>query len=209
MKNIIVMGPPGSGKDTQIDALQDFLDSKVIAGGDIARKLGKSDPKLMNIIREGGLIDDQVVLDKVSEELDLLDPQKGIIFDGFPRTIPQAEKLNEVMMHHNRTLDSVVYIDLEEEEVVKRLSSRKICAICGHDLPPSAEKCPQDGGRGVRREDDEPATVIKRMQTYLEKTLPLIDYYKMKGILVEINGDQPIENVTEDIKEKMGLCKKS
>jgi adenylate kinase len=207
MKNIILMGPPGSGKDTQIDQLKECFNAEIIGGGDIARRLSETNPEYARIVRSGGLLDDNLVLDEVSKVLDGVDGTRGVIFDGFPRTIQQAEKLNQVLAHHGRTLDNVVYIALDEEEVVNRLSKRKVCAICGKDIPPSQEKCLADGGRAVRRPDDEPATIINRMQTYLDRTVPLIDYYKMKGILAEVNGDQTIENVTKDIKEKLDLCK--
>jgi len=128
---------------------------------------------------------------------------KGIVFDGFPRTLHQAEALNEILLHHGRNLDMVVYISLEEDVIVERLSKRMVCSLCGHNLPSGVTKCSECGGRPVRRQDDEPATIIKRVQTYLENTLPLISYYRNKGILLEIDGDQLIAAVASDIKEKL------
>lgn len=206
MRNIIVMGPPGSGKDTQVEAIKEHTNSEVISSGDITRSLAANDPKIAEILKSGGLLDDALITKQVDAMITNVDSGKGIIFDGFPRTMIQAEKLNELLVNHRRTLDAVIYLVVSEEEVVKRLSIRKICPSCGLVLTEDHGKCSNCGAELVKREDDEPAVIINRMQTFLDKTMPLVSYYRNKGILLEINGEQPIENVTEDILKRLEEC---
>lgn len=203
MKNLLVMGPPGSGKDTQIIEILKYLHFELISSGDLVRELAKKDLACRKIMSEGGLVPDDILLAEIEKRVDMIDPHRGIIFDGFPRTLHQAEVLNELLLHHSRTVDRVIYIALEEDAIVDRLTRRKICSICGQNIMPGVEKCPECGGRPVRRPDDEPAVVIKRVQTFLENTLPLINYYRNKDILVEIDGDQSIVAVAKDVKEKL------
>jgi adenylate kinase len=200
VKNFIILGPPGSGKDTQIDELIKFMDLQLISGGDISRSIAKNNAKYAKIIEEGGLLQDDIILTEIGKTLETLDKSEGVVFDGFPRTLHQAEALNEILLHHGRNLDKVVYIELEEGEIVDRLSRRRVCSLCGHNATGS-EKCGICGGRAVRRPDDEPAVIIKRVQTFLENTLPLVAYYRNKGILVQINGAQSIAAVAKDIRE--------
>lgn len=204
MLNIIIIGPPGSGKDTQIDRMSEYLGFELISTGDIARKLAEKSSKIRAVLDGGGLITDDVILKEVDERLSKLEPGMGVVLDGFPRNLHQAEMLNEMLMHRNRTLDKVIYIDLDEQVIVDRLSRRYVCSLCGHNILGETKKCVVCGGRPVRRPDDEPAVIIKRVQTYLENTLPLINYYRNRGILIEIDGDQSIEAVATDIKEKLG-----
>lgn len=204
MKNIVIMGPPGSGKDTQISELAKYIDFQLISSGDIVRELAEKDSKLQKVMNEGGLIDDATILTAVDTMLTAVKADEGIVLDGFPRNLHQAEVLNELLLHHERNLDVVIYIELDEAEIVKRLSSRFICSLCGRNIPKGSEKCADCGGRPVRRHDDEPAVIIRRVQTFLENTLPLVNYYRNKGIILEINGKQSISAVARDIKEKLG-----
>jgi adenylate kinase len=200
MKNMVIMGPPGSGKDTQIGELKNYIKIQIISSGDISRKLADKDKKLAKIINQGGLVDDNILLAEIDKELTSLDIDEGIIFDGFPRTLHQAEALVELLLHHGRNLDVAIYIELEEEEIINRLSIRRICSTCGRNLQPGLNKCSECDGNAVRRPDDEPAVIIKRVQTFLENTLPLVNYYKNKGILLQIDGNQSIADVARDIK---------
>ncbi len=204
MKEIVVIGPPGSGKDTQIAELAKDYDLAVISGGDIARELAKKNKKIREIIDSGGLIDDEIILKGIDQLLQQIPADKMVVFDGVPRTMHQAEGINEVLAHNNRLLDAVIYIELEEERIVERLSSRRVCSLCGKNIPIGAEKCVKCGGRPIQREDDTPAAIMRRVQTFLERTLPLVNYYQNKGILTEVNGDQSIADVAADIKEKLG-----
>lgn len=203
MKSLVIIGPPGSGKDTQIGEIAKYVDFELISGGDIVRKLSEKNEKFRKIMDDGGLIDDTVILAEVEKQLDDIEGSKGIVFDGYPRTLHQAEELNELLLHHNRILDKAIYIALEEAQIVNRLSRRVICSLCGHNLVHGAEKCSECGGRAVRRHDDEPAVIIKRVQTFLENTLPLVNYYCNKGMLVEVDGNQSIAAVARDIKGRI------
>jgi adenylate kinase len=204
MKNFVVLGPPGSGKDTQIEELEKYIDLQVLSAGDIARGLAEKNDKYRKQVEAGELLDDNIMLKEISKVIDKILPGKGIVFDGFPRNLHQAEVLNELLIHHGRNLDKVIYISLEEDVIVKRLTQRKICSICGHNIIPGTHKCSECGGRPVRRQDDEPAVIIKRVQTFLENTLQLVNYYRNRGIMLEVDGNQSIIKVAKDIKEGLG-----
>ncbi|MEI6266926.1 MAG: nucleoside monophosphate kinase [bacterium] len=201
MKNIIVIGPPGSGKDTQIEEMKKYLEFEMISGGDIARSLSSTNPSIKAIIDSGGLINDDLVINETDKMLATISGDKGIVFDGFPRTLHQAEKMYEILSHHSRNLDAVIYIQLEEDKIVERLSRRKVCSLCKKNIPVGAMKCIHCSGRPVVRDDDSLATIIKRVQTFLESTLPLVNYFTNKGILININGDQSINRVAKDISQ--------
>lgn len=204
MKNLIIIGPPGSGKDTQMDELRKYVKLQDVSAGNIVRELARTHEKFREAMEAGDLIDDKSILVAVEKEIAKTEASEGIVFDGFPRTLHQAEALNEILMHHNRTLDRVIYISLDEDVIVNRLTQRKVCAICGHVVLPGADKCADCGGRAVRRSDDEPAIIINRVQTFLENTLPLVNYYRNKEILLEIDGNQSISAVAKEIKDKLG-----
>lgn len=201
---LVFLGPPGSGKGTEIKELEKHLDLEVVSTGDIARDLAKNDPKIQKLLEKGNLISDDSLFSAVDQKIDSVGEAKSIIFDGFPRNLVQAEKLDEILLHHNRHLDAAIYIYLDEEEVVRRLTIRKICGKCGQPFF-DQEKCPKCGGEPIIRTDDNKSTIINRMQVFLERTLPLISFYESKNILIQINGKQSIEDVAEDIKERLGL----
>ncbi len=203
MKNMVIIGPPGSGKDTQIDEMRKLLDFEVISTGEIARTLAEKDESHRLVVEAGGLLADDVMTKELSKRLDNVAANMGVVFDGYPRTLHQAELLNEILLRHDRVLDTVIYLSLEEAAVVERLTARRICSDCGHNIG-EADICPVCGGKPTKRHDDEPAVIINRVQTFLENTLPLINYYRNKGILLEVNGDQSVKAVAEDIKEKLG-----
>ncbi|MFA5197545.1 MAG: nucleoside monophosphate kinase [Patescibacteria group bacterium] len=205
IKNILFVGPPGSGKGTQINELKKYLKFEVISSGDIVRDLAESDEAIKKTLESGALVKDEILIKEVDRRIDQIDPEMGIVFDGFPRNLHQAEQLDEMLLHnHDRALDAVVYIYLDEKEVVKRLTIRKVCEKCNRPLY-DLSKCPDCGGKPVIRKDDNEATIINRMQVFLENTLPLVSYYKTREVLLEINGEQSIEGVARDIKEGLGL----
>jgi adenylate kinase len=205
MINMVIIGPPGSGKDTQIDIMRKLFDFKTVSTGDIARRLTDHNDKYRQIVESGGLLDDKALTNELDKAVSQIASDMGVVFDGYPRTLHQAELLNEILLHHNRILDRVIYINLDEAAVVERLSVRRVCSLCGHNII-GVDRCPACGGEPTRRHDDEPAVIMKRVQTFLENTLPLIDYYHKRGLLIQINGDQSISDVAKEIKGKLGYA---
>ncbi len=205
MKNIVIIGSPGAGKDTQIEKLSGFFEFEVISGGDIARNLMKNNHKIEKAVDSGELISDEVMINQVGKLIPRINKNKGIVFDGFPRTIVQARKLEEILRLNKRDLDAVIYLFLEEEVAVDRLSKRRVCEVCGRNIELGFDSCKHCGGAVTYRIDDNPNVVLSRIETFLEKTIPIIRYYKNRGVLLEINADQSIEEVTEDIMHKVNL----
>ena len=204
---IVLMGPPGAGKGTQAEKLIEELDFPHIATGDIFRQavsqgteLGKQAKSYMDA---GQLVPDEVVIGIVQERLSQPDCQDGFLLDGFPRTVKQAEALDEVLK--DTPLDMVLYIDVAFEELVERLAGRRICRKCGRSYhvkfnPPQVRGvCDVDGGELYQRDDDTEETARERLEVYLENTRPLVDYYEQKGLLTRINGSKSPEDVFQEI----------
>ena len=207
----ILLGPPASGKGTQAERIKEELGVPHIASGDLFREhisrgteLGKQAKEYM--VR-GDLVPDQLTIEMVKDRLNQEDARSGAVLDGFPRTIPQAEALERMLEDCHRELGGVLYISVPEDVLVERVSGRRICAKCGRsyhvkfDPPQEPGVCDLDGGELYQREDDKPGTVRQRLEVYMEQTRPLIDYYRSRNVLFEIDGDQPIDQVTEDILE--------
>lgn len=206
---VILMGPPGSGKGTQAKRLTATLGIPHISTGDILREnianntaLGKQAKEFMD---QGKLVPDSLVLDMLFDRVSKPDAKNGYLLDGFPRTVPQAEAFQK----HLTGTEKVVAINLnvKDDTIVKRMASRLTCPECGAvysttDSPPKTPGiCDKTGAKLVRRKDDEPEVVQKRLQVYRDQTLPLIDYYKGKKVLVEINGElSPDQVYTEALK---------
>ena len=203
--NIILMGCPGAGKGTQSAKLQEYFQLKHISTGDVLRaeiasgsSLGK---RIAGIINKGNLVPDEMMIEMLENILKNTD--KGIVFDGFPRTVAQAEVLDAMMRRLQREITKVVMINLPENEVVGRISSRRQCKKCGeilHITSAQEKVCPHCGGELYTRPDDTPARVKHRLEIYHKDTLPVKNYYQNSGKYVEINGDQSPEKVFEDIK---------
>ncbi|KGX85362.1 adenylate kinase [Pontibacillus litoralis] len=212
--NLILMGPPGAGKGTQAEKIVEKYEIPHISTGDMFRsaikegtQLGKEAKSYMDA---GELVPDEVTIGIVRERLDKNDCKNGFLLDGFPRTTTQAEALETILSDLGTTLDYVLSIDVDTEQLVERLTGRRVCPTCGATYhvqynPPKEEgKCNHDGAELIQRDDDKPATVRKRLEVSLEKTMPLLDFYKDKGYLVSINGDQEIDQVFSDIDRKLG-----
>ena len=203
--NIVLMGCPGAGKGTQSAKLQEYFHLQHISTGDVLRaeiasgsSLGK---KIAAVINKGNLVPDDLMIAMLENIVRSTD--KGIIFDGFPRTVAQAEALDTMMHRLQREISKVIMLNLPEEEVVGRISSRRQCKKCSEILhSTSAEEtvCPHCGGELYVRPDDTPARVKHRLEVYHKDTLPVKNYYQNSGKYVEINGDQTPEKVFEDIK---------
>ena len=206
-RKIVMLGIIGAGKGTQSKMIARYCGIPHISTGDIFREAVKNDDELgrktRQIMKDGGLVPDSIVIDIVKNRLQQPDTENGYILDGFPRTTNQAAEFSKV-----ETLDIVFYISLEEEEVLKRLRGRRICAACKAEQniyldKGSRDKCRKCGGTLIQREDDKEETIKVRIKTYLEQTQPLIEYYMGKELLVEINGNQDIDAVFGDIKKNI------
>ncbi len=209
-KFIVLVGPPGAGKGTQAVKLHEALNLPHVASGDLFRQNLKDETELglkaRSYIERGELVPDDVTIAMVMERLSQPDCVNGALLDGFPRTIAQAEALDQALAARGQKISVVPYISVPDEVLVERLSGRRLCRVCGksyHILfnpPRQPRMCDEDGGELYQRDDDKPETVRNRLKVYWERTSPLIDYYRRRGVLVEINGDQPIEKVAADLR---------
>jgi adenylate kinase len=207
--NIVLMGLPGAGKGTQAARIVEELEIPHISTGDMFRAAVKDQTPLgmeaKSYMDKGQLVPDRVTIGIVRERLSKEDCANGFLLDGFPRTVPQAEALDELTDELNRPIDLVLYIEVGEEELLKRLTGRRICRECGatyHTVfaPPKVEGvCDRCGGELYQRPDDAIDTVKERLKVNLEQTQHLIRYYESTGKLHRVDGEQPIERVTETI----------
>ena len=203
--DMILLGLPGVGKGTQAKKMEENLKIPHIATGDIFRKAIKNETplgkKAKSFIDAGELVPDEVTIGIVEERLSEADCEDGFILDGFPRTIAQAEALDEILAEQNRELDLAIYLQAEIDILVKRLAGRRVCEDCGEvyhieNDPPEVEGvCDKCGGKVIQRSDDQKETVKKRIEVNKEKTAKLADYYQEKGILHEVQSTGGIEKV--------------
>ena len=209
-KYIVLIGAPGAGKGTQAARLRDLLNLPHVASGDLFRENLKNQTELglkaKAYMDRGELVPDDVTIAMVMDRLGRPDCANGALLDGFPRTIAQAEALDRALAATGRKISVVPYIAVPDEALVERLSGRWLCRVCGesyHTLfnpPQRAGVCDKEGGALYQRDDDKPETVRNRLKVYWQQTSPLIDYYRRRGVLVEVNGDQAIEAVEADLK---------
>jgi adenylate kinase len=211
----VFLGPPGAGKGTQAKIVAERLGLPHISSGDLFRENLKNMTELGKIangyIQKGELVPDDVTIAMVRERLKQPDCKRGAILDGFPRTPAQADALKGTLEDLPGRITAVPFIKVPEQVLIERLSGRWTCRAEGHVFhtlyspPRDPGRCDIDGSELYQRDDDRPETVAKRIRVYLEQTQPLIDYYKQAGVLVEINGDQPIEKVTEALMHVLGM----
>lgn len=214
---VILLGPPGVGKGTQGVRLAEDLGWRHLSTGDLLRDHRKRGTDLGALARtfmdRGDLVPDDLVLAMVRRELAELDASRGVVFDGFPRTVAQAEGLAEVLDDLDRTLDRVVVLEAEDDVLVERLGGRRSCPECGavynvHLNPPETEDvCDRCGHRGlVQRKDDAPETVRNRLEVYRRRTEPLIRFYEEGRTPVEhVAGSQDVDDVQSDIRDAVGV----
>jgi adenylate kinase len=207
--DLIFLGGPGSGKGTQAELIHEKLGFTHIASGDLFRENINNKTELgllaKTYIDKGQLVPDTITIDMIRERLKKPDAQKGILFDGFPRTLPQAEALDELLASLNRSINLVINIAVQDEEIVRRLSGRLICHEC--QVPFHKEfkpfiSCPYGKCSGeylYQREDDKPETVRARLKVFHKQTAPLIDYYSERGLLYTVDGEGSVEDVFEAI----------
>jgi adenylate kinase len=208
--NLILLGPPGSGKGTQGERLQEDFRLPYYATGDILRAAVKEGTDVGKQAKEymdrGDLVPDEVIIGVIAERVQSEEASDGFILDGFPRTVPQAEALDEKMKELHREITGVIQIDVPEEEILRRLGGRRTCErnpshIYHLEFDPPKEEgvCDIDGGKLVVRDDDKPELIRNRLAQYREKTEPLIEYYDERGILNHVDGGQSQDEVEERI----------
>jgi adenylate kinase len=208
--NLILLGPPGSGKGTQGERLQADFRLPYYATGDILRAAVRDGTDLGSEAKEymdrGDLVPDEVIIGVIAARIESPEAADGFILDGFPRTTAQAEALDEAMERLGRELTAAILIEVSHEEVVRRLSGRRTCVKGGHifhvdfDPPKKEGVCDICGGQLVVRDDDKPDVVRRRLEQYHSKTEPLVSYYEEKGILRRVDGDHPPEEVSDRIR---------
>jgi adenylate kinase len=209
--NLILLGPPGAGKGTQAAKITEKYNIPQISTGDIFRdnikngtELGQKAQEYMN---RGELVPDSLVISIAINRLKEPDCENGFLLDGFPRTIEQAEALDDYLAKHQKKIDHVLYVFAEPELIMKRMAGRVVCRNCGASyhtvtLPPKKEGiCDLCGGELIHREDDKPETVKNRMEVYEAQTRPLIEYYKKAGILAPLDGIKDIDVLFAEIEE--------
>jgi adenylate kinase len=206
---IVILGPPGAGKGTQAEAISAKLHLPHISSGDIFRKHLKDQTELGKLaaefINKGELVPDDVTIAMIRERITRPDCRDGALLDGFPRTPNQAKALATILDEINRQVKSVPYICVPEDVLVERLAGRWTCRKVGHIFhekyhpPQQPGICDFDGSELYQREDDKTETVKRRIHVYIEQTQPLIEYYSQLGVLTEVDGKKPIEQVTNDL----------
>lgn len=209
--NIIIMGLPGAGKGTQAAKIIKKHSIPHISTGDMFRLAIKNETDLGKQAKEfmdqGELVPDEVTIGIVKERLSQSDAKGGFLLDGFPRTVEQAEALNKIMEELGSQIDQTIYVEVPEEELMNRLTGRRICETCGATYhlvfnPPKTEGiCDLDGGKLYQREDDNPETVQNRLEVNVKQTAPLLDFYKELGVLSTVDGSKDIEEVFKEIDE--------
>jgi adenylate kinase len=208
--NLVLLGPPGAGKGTQAERLAKDFGLRYIATGNMLRQAFRDQTELGQKAKEymdrGDLVPDELIIEMIKRALEEPDAERGFILDGFPRTEAQAEALDEELKHLGRQLCSTLLIDVPEEEVVRRLSGRRVCVKGQHnfhvdfDPPKHPDRCDVDGSRLIVRDDDRPEVVQRRLAQYREKTAPLIDYYEKRGILRRVDGSRSADEVNDQIR---------
>ncbi len=210
---IVLLGAPGAGKGTQAVNLSRMLSIPHVSTGEIFRENIRNGSKLgheaKSYMDNGLLVPDELTVDIVKERLKEDDCKNGFLLDGFPRTIPQAESLDKVLKSLGTKLDIVVNLDVTDSVIVKRMAGRRVCGNCGEcyhiaTLPPKIDGiCDNCGTKLIIRDDDKEETVLERLRVYYEKTMPLINYYEEKGLLLHFDGTKKIMETTNEIMENL------
>jgi adenylate kinase len=199
---ILLLGAPGAGKATQCAKLKEFYKFETLATGEILRKEVRDNTpigqKIKGIMNKGHLVEDQILIDLVTSELEANRP---MLLDGFPRTLYQADMLSEYLTHHGKRIDAVIYLEVDKEKAIERVSGRRICPDCGtlfhikHFPPKSDGICDACGAPLYKRLDDQIDNLLTKLNEYEMKTRPLIDYYEDLGLLKRINGNESVMDV--------------
>ncbi len=206
---IIMLGAPGAGKGTQADILSREMRLSHIASGDLFRQALEKKTELgllaKSYMEKGGLVPDEITIKMILERASQPDCVSGCLFDGFPRTLGQAEALDKALANHGKSIEKAIYIEVPNEELVKRLSGRWLCRNCQtpyHVItsPPEIPgKCDKCGGELYQRSDDREETVKERLNVFYNLTVPILDYYRKQDKLIEVNGNLGIQEVAKEI----------
>ena len=209
MLRTILLGPPGAGKGTQAVKIVEKYNIPHISTGDIFRENIKNQTELGKrakaYIDRGELVPDELVVEIATDRLTKDDCKNGFLLDGFPRTIFQAEKLDEFLTQRGEKLDKVINIDVEKDALVKRITGRRVCKSCGAsyhvvNIPPKKDGiCDLCSGELIQRADDTEETVLNRIDVYNKQTKPLVDYYDKAGVIINIDGNKDLDDVLADI----------
>ena len=201
--NLLLYGAPGSGKGTQANMLRSRFGIPHIATGDMLRAEIAAGTELgrlaQPILAAGQYVSDDIMIGMIRNRLGQPDCEPGFIIDGFPRTVPQAEALDTLMLELGKRFDRVIYLKVGVDELLRRLSGRLVCPVCQRTYPPGTTACAVDGSALVQREDDKPEAVRPRIEIYLEKTVPVLDHYRVGGLVSEIDGRGTIEEISRQV----------
>ena len=215
--NLVLVGPPGAGKGTQAERLVSDFDLPYYATGDILRAAVKDETALgkeaKGYMDRGELVPDELICKVIMERIDQAEAEDGFLLDGFPRNEEQANILENALHTRGRKLTAVLLIDASDDEVIKRISGRRVCVKNGHvyhvdfDPPKHEGVCDQDGSRLIQRDDDKPETIEKRLEVYHAQTKPLIDYYEQRGNLRRFDGSRTPSEVHDHIRATLATLR--
>ena len=212
--NIVILGPQGSGKDTQTEMLAEKFSLERVNMGNFLREVAKMPTPLGREIYHyqndlGAMVPSRILKEVLGMKVMSYPREQSIIFEGVPRTMDQAEYFDEVVLESGRHIDSVIYINISEAETIRRISKRWMCSKCkkiiikGVDIRDEKEKCPDCAGEVIQRIDDTPEVIRKRLKVFRDETIPVLEYYREQGKLIEVNGEQSIEKVFADILKEL------
>ena len=215
--NLILLGPPGAGKGTQAERLVDDFDLPYYATGDILRAAVQEESELGQKAKEymerADLVPDEVIIDVIVDRIESTEAEDGFVLDGFPRNLEQADALDRELDRLGRELTAGLLIEVSDDEVIRRLSGRRVCVKNGHlyhvefDPPKNEGVCDQDGSKLIQRDDDHPDTVRHRLEVYREQTSPLADLYEDRGILRRFDGARSTSEVHDHIRATLATLK--
>ncbi len=211
--NLIIFGPQGSGKGTQADLLAEKYNLAHIETGQIFREIGREDSELGKRIKDLNdrkeMIPDDVTVEVLREKLKVVPIDMGTILDSAPRTAPQVESVEQMLAELQRPIDKAIYISLPYEQSIERITKRYACTVCyrhfviGKHIQGTEDPCPTCGGPIMQRPDDTPDGVAKRLKTFYDVTIPVVNEYRERGMLIEVDGQQTVEEVFNDIVSRL------
>ncbi|KKQ51064.1 MAG: Adenylate kinase [Parcubacteria group bacterium GW2011_GWD2_38_11] len=213
--NLLIFGPQGSGKGTQADLLAEKYNLAHIETGQIFREIGRENSDLGRKIKDLNdhkeMIPDEVTVEVLKEKMEIISPEVGIILDSAPRTLGQVAPVEKMLQELSRSIDKAIYITLPYEESIARITKRYACTVCyrhfvlGKHIEGREDPCPTCGGPVMQRGDDTPDGVAKRLKTFYEVTVPVIEKYRERGLLIEVDGNKSVEEVFSEIVSGLNL----